>query len=455
MGQGEQVTVLVHGTFANPAYDDPEERLAEPPWWRLTGGDETAADRLQAALEQRDPARAGSVWAPGQDPRDGDLDYRDFVEWSGANRHAVRQRAAQRLSAGLGVLATRRGCTPEDPLEVDYVGHSHGGNIILASLDGVPDNVRPRQVCLLGTPLTWRHIELRFLYLLFLVLIVLPALLGIWSGTFVEDADSGPLWARLIAGVIVLSSMLWLTFAVTRLIRRLTNRRFIGRPAYGPPPGELLARLGGRPAVLFISDEDEADLMMHLGAAPLDAYQALFGVVRPVRAWLRGLRRVLLLPVQAVEILVVRPIAYVIVVPLLEVLLERFGLGFPLWAVLTRNHDMVTWTVRDPYGSAIAKAPIRADDLHQVVKPRPTIPAAAPAAIEHARNRSERELELQRITKLRETLRETATGLVKQVHLSHSGYYKTDMVIDQVADVLAAPDDRLPGIVTRLAQADR
>lgn len=171
MGQGERVTVLVHGTFANPAYDDPEAPFDEPPWWRFSGDpdDPSAADLLQAELARRDPALSAAVWAPGHDPHDGDLAARDFVEWSGLNRHWVRQEAARGLSRGLAELARRRGATPESPLEVDYVGHSHGGNIILDSLEEVPPNVAPRQVCLLGTPLAWQYVELRWLYLLFLL----------------------------------------------------------------------------------------------------------------------------------------------------------------------------------------------------------------------------------------------------------------------------------------------
>ena len=458
MDSDEQVTVLVHGTFANPAYDHADEPFDELPWWRFTGGGEvpSAADHLQAALEARDPSLAGTVWQPGQDSRDGDLGYRDFVEWSGANRHTVRQRAARRLSEHLGVLATRRGCTEHDPLRVNYVGHSHGGNLILESFQDVPENVEPRQVCLLGTPLTWRHTELRFAYLIVLVAFLLPFVATFVWLLFFPDAElqaEGSTDAPLIiTSILFLSAFLWLIFAAARVIRFVTIRRFTGRPAYGPLPDELLATLGGRPAVLFISDEDEADLMMHLGAAPLDAYQALFGVVRPVRTWLQGARQLLLLPVRIFEFVVLRPFAYVALVPLVEVLLERFGLGFPLWSVLVRNYEMVTWTGRDPYGSAIEKALIEADVLQAALKPRPKLPAAAAAPAERPRTRSDRELELERITSLRETLRETLTGLVEQVHLSHSGYYKTETILDEVATVIAASDDELPTVIAELTR---
>mgnify|MGYP001333531678 CR=1 FL=1 len=452
MGQVEQVTVLIHGTFANPAYDDPEVVVDELPWWRSTGddADPATADLLQAALARRDPALAGTVWCPGRDPRDGDLAARDFTEWSGANSHRARQQAARALSQGLGELATRRGCTPESPLEVNYVGHSHGGNIALDSLEDVPANVRPRQVCLLGTPLTWQYVELRFLYVAFLAIFLVPFVLA----TIVEsinptgEAAQDPGWLVALLAVPALAGVfamgLWPVFAVTMFIRRQTIRRSTGRPAYGPPPDQLTATLQGRPVVLFISDEDEADLMMHLGSAPLDAYQALFGLVRPVRTWLSSPKQVLLLPLRVVELLVLRPIAYVIVAPLLEVLLERFGLGFPTWSVLRRNYQMVSWTGRDPYGTALVKARIGADELKVPPRRRPSGAAVAPPPVERPRTRTEREQELERITRLRQTLGETLLGLVQQVHLSHSGYYKTEVVIERVADVIAAPD---PGAV--------
>lgn len=459
MGQGEQVTVLIHGTFANPAYDDPDLPFEEPPWWRSTGdaADPSAADLLQTELEQRDPSLAGTVWCPGRDPRDGDLAARDFTEWSGANRHQVRKRAARALSEGLGELAARRGCTPEAPLEVNYVGHSHGGNIVLDSLEDVPPNVRPRQVCLLGTPLTWQYVELRFLYVLFLVLFVIPISFELIVETIrpTGEAAQDPGWMVALLVVPVLgfgfAVFLWPVFAVTMSIRRVTIRRSTGRPAYGPPPAELAAALRGRPVLLFISDEDEAGLMMHLGAAPLDAYQALFGLVRPVRTWLGSLRQMLLLPLRIVELLILRPVAYVIVAPLLEVLLERFGLGFPLRSVLRRNYQMVSWAGLDPYASVIQKARIDADDLHPATRRRPAVPGAPPP-LDRARTRSERERELARITQLRETLGETLVGLVQQVHLSHSGYYRSEAIISGVADLIAAGDDEVPAVVGGLVR---
>lgn len=456
MSTTEQVTVLVHGTYANPAYDRPDEPLDDPAWWRFGATEEmpSAADHLQTALEAADPSLAGTVWQPGADPRDGSLDYRDFLEWSGANRHTVRVQAARCLSEQLGTVASGRGCTPDEPLEVNYVGHSHGGNIILESLRDVPENVRPRQVCLLGTPLTWRHTELRFVYLLILIAFVLPYLATFAWLLLFPDAElqssgaSNAFW--VVGSILLLSAMLWIGFGVARLIRAVTIRRFAGSPVYGPEADELLATLGGRSAVLFISDEDEADLMMHLGAAPLDAYQALFGPVRPVRTWLRGTKQVLLLPLRVFELVVVRPVAYVVLVPLLEVLLERFGLGFPTRSLLMRNYEMVTWTGRDPYGPAIEKALVEADDLQVPPRPRPKVPDSAAAPVDRPRTRSEREQELERITTLRRTLGEMVAGLIEQVHLSHSGYYRSTTILDQVASVIAASDEDLPAVIAEL-----
>jgi len=68
-------------------------------------------------------------------------------------------------------------------------------------------------------------------------------------------------------------------------------------------------------------------------------------------------------PLRLIELIFNRPFAYAIAVPLLEILLERFGLGFPFRSVMNRNYEMITWTKSDPYAQAIVKVPIDADLL--------------------------------------------------------------------------------------------
>lgn len=440
MSHDEHVTVLIHGTFANvpPEPDDP------PPsrWWRVTERG-LAADRLRVALTEHDPTLGDTVWHAGGDPRDGDMSYEELVEWSSANRHRDRRRAARRLSSSLRTIADRRGCTPEDPLRVNYVAHSHGGNVVLESLKHVePDgNLRPRQLTLLGTPLTWEYLDPRFGYLSILLFFITA-----WVAVEIEYFfDEGVTLEELLVSVALLVGLCWLAFFVIRTLRWFFDRR-PGKPAYGPPPEEIRSLTGGRPVVLFISDEDEADLMLQLGAAPLDTYRAL---VRG-RPSLRGVpfgRKLLFLPVRAAELLLIRPFTYAVAVPLVEILLERFGLGFPLRRVLTHNYEMLTWTRRPLYEDAIEKVSVDAETLEQgqseaaevLVLDAPTAPVA-PSAPPLSPER-------QRIEDLRETLLDTLGGLKRQVHLSHSGYYQSPVIVEQIARVIAARDEDVDAVV--------
>lgn len=117
--------------------------------------------------------------------------------------------------------------------------------------------------------------------------------------------------------------------------------RLPSKPAYGPQPQELRNRVGGRPVVLVIGAQDEADLMMHVGAAPPDPYRALIRG-RPQLRKASPQEAVLFLPDR-----------------LSELVLERFGLGFPTNSVVVRNYEMVTWTDNGQCKGAILKRTIK------------------------------------------------------------------------------------------------
>ena len=131
------VTLVVHGTYA-----------AQAKWWRLgTNGEATFADRLEDELSRR--GLSGTVWKPAL--AEG-LDYSSFA-WSGRNRHRHRIRGASGLSSSLNELAQRVAATPSEPLTVNFVAHSHGGNVVLEALRHLRPNVRVGRIALLGTPL--------------------------------------------------------------------------------------------------------------------------------------------------------------------------------------------------------------------------------------------------------------------------------------------------------------
>ena len=50
-------------------------------------------------------------------------------------------------------FADRGGATAQDPLIVNFVAHSHGGNVVLEALRRLNENVKVNKVVMLGTPL--------------------------------------------------------------------------------------------------------------------------------------------------------------------------------------------------------------------------------------------------------------------------------------------------------------
>ncbi len=457
MEQQEQITVLVHGTFAN--LPPKPGKSALPKWWRRSEVGLTA-DRLQGALEQLQPALADTVWYEGQNADDKDsknkpVTYETSVEWTSENKHKDRVRAAKNLARSLEIVADGRECTPKDPLLVNYVAHSHGGNVVLESLKHLEqDNVQPRQVSLLGTPLIWRRTDLRIGYLgilfLFFYFWILLELEYLTDGRR-DDPDAWSLAGEIIFSVVFVTLLFWIAFGIIWLFRRLSDSSS-GKPAYGPEPDVLKEKLGTRPVVLFISDEDEADLMLQLGAAPLDTYRALIRG-RPSMKKAGLVKKVVLLPIRFIELFFIRPLAYAIVVPLLEILLERFGLGFSFRSVMVRNYEMTTWTPRDPYKQAIERVPIEPEVLEQAQiesdepQEQPQHDASAPLP---AHGASREVSDKERIDELRTTLVATFGGLKDQVHLSHSGYYLAQKIIDDVASVIAASDEEVTSVIAGL-----
>ena len=145
------------------------------------------------------------------------------------------------------------------------------------------------------------------------------------------------------------------------------------------------------------------------------------------------------------ELFYVRPFSYAVVVPLAEIALERFGLGFPLWSVLLHNYEMVTWMGTRTYKETQI---VTSSVAPEVLQPRALNVELTTRRISGAvqtRRRRGTQDDTDRIQALRHTLLETFEGLRKQVHLRHSGYYESQEVIDAVAGAIAAPGAALAG----------
>lgn len=160
---GRTVTLIIHGTFAR-----------DETWWRRgNAGAIEFADRLEAALAAK--GLQNTVWDPVLNHG---FSYDDF-SWSGENRHSQRVKGAKNLCAKLAELAKCMGATIENPLSVNLVSHSHGGNVCLEMLRYLPRTVSINKFVTLGTPLiackpAARLIRFFAAFMVFLLLLWLP-----------------------------------------------------------------------------------------------------------------------------------------------------------------------------------------------------------------------------------------------------------------------------------------
>ena len=408
------VTIIVHGTFA-----------AHETWWQLGGTMPTFADKLEEALTQR--GFAGTVWAPVLKTG---LGYEAF-SWSGENVHRDRVAGARKLAESLRQVARQLGASNGDPLLVNFVAHSHGGNVVLEALRRVDSTVRPRRVVLLGTPLityrpAWRIARLVLAAGLLLTLLgILLFLLTGWT-----TAEGRALFRSeglLIPLGLVLSA--WIFWILARCIDLVVGlvgwpimavrRRWHGQ-AYGPGPKGVRKLLGAHGVVIFTSHQDEADLVLQLAAAPRHLYQDL------VRTW-PWWKRVM-------ELVLLRPFVDELVLASAEILLEHYALGFSWLGTLFFDHEMADLARGRAYPTDV----LRRIDVTEHLIPMLAVQQKAIVfpGIRHALVRAPT---AERRRNLLETLKDVIGYLKEQVRLRHSLYYQSDHVLDRVAASLTDP----------------
>lgn len=444
MGDARETTVFIHGTWAS-----------EETWW-LPGEDDSAADRLETRLQRR--GLSGSVWRGLRDqpdvvdlasePVSKQSAIQNLFTWSGLNSHSDRVNAAGILRTSMERLAEHHGCSPADPLPLHVVAHSHGGNVLLEVLKQPPESVEIRSVSMLGTPLVWRFPTLR---LFWVVLAALWTLLVLISAGLALSQGGASLPSRVLSAGLLLTFGPWLFLALMmmfekaarfakRALAKMRGRRLRGRPAYGPHPKDLAGKLQ-RPILLFRSAEDEADLMMHFGASPRDFYDRYVRRQRPRRGLGVGAA-----VIWVIETLWVRPVAMVLGVPVLEILVERFGLGFNRFNSIRGNYEMVSQRDRDFrfYPESVVRRvdvtttliPALRERLHAGVElelDEISDPDGSGATTEDGiRSHAEHVDELGRAVK------NITAGLKHKFHLRHSLYYTSEAVLDLVADEIAA-----------------
>jgi pimeloyl-ACP methyl ester carboxylesterase len=407
------LTLVLHGTFA-----------AKESWWRLGGsGQPSFADRLENALTAR--GLQGTVWKPALDAG---LTYDTFA-WSGRNLHRERVAGATRIASALRDLASRTAATPGDPITLNLIAHSHGGNVALEVLSRLPESVRVGRVVFLGTPLIYSRPVFRVARFLVIVGLLTMTALGVVAALLVLlFTDQASFYEKLtylgyvLAYVIAVGWLAWLFAAGVDLLARMfrwPRRSAHGSHAYGPKAGTLRSVLGRRPVVLFTSHHDEADLMLQLSVAPRRAYEEW------VRGW--GMFRRLL------EFVFLRPFVIGVVFKITEVALERGALGFSLWKVLWNDYEMENLERRRAY-------PEELFERHDVT---PFLAAALRAEEKHAPNLMPEGLDaglhgVERHThNFRRTLAEVFANIREQIRLRHSAYYKADEIVKRLAETFA------------------
>jgi hypothetical protein len=421
---GTTVTLVIHGTFAGQAA-----------WWRLgNDGQESFADRLERELSRR--GLADTVWkralAEG-------FDYASFA-WSGRNRHGDRVAGAHRLGANLNALAQSVKATPSDPLLVNVVAHSHGGNVVLEALRHLQSNVRVDRMVLLGTPLiTVRPAfrAARFLFSAFLLslvaigLLIIVAELGSYAATgrsiYDHIGEPGQKWVvpAFMPAIVLYAAIFWLTGNALDVVWRLVCR--ILEPlawlrgksrllVYGPSKGTLKTVLRKPPILLLTTHNDEADVLLHVGSAPARLYRDY-------------VRTRFSRPSRLLEFLFLRSLVVGVFLKAVEMLLEVLSLGFSVWRTLVQDFEVASPDERSYYPASLL--------VQERLDIRPNVAALAVAVTAGAGQRDDK---VQGSTLVPRTLdlslEEITTELIRQVRLRHSAYYDNEEVVARVADFL-------------------
>ena len=432
------VTLVIHGTFADQAR-----------WWRLgSEGHVTFADRLEGELSRR--GLSDTVWKPAL--AEG-FNYPSF-SWSGLNRHRDRVRGARRLSSSLNQFAQRVQATTGDPLTVNFVAHSHGGNVVLEALRHLKTNVRVGRVALLGTPLVtvrpafriarfvFSTILLALLFLFFmLVLFYLGSLLSPGHSFEAErliERGGQSVRERVGIGSVLLFPLAliaygWFFWACGNLLDvawRIMCRvcepiAWIRGKAralvYGPSPGKLATILGGRPILLVTSHNDEADLLLQVGSAPARLYREYVATKLSV-------------PVRLLEFAFLRPFTLGVFLKAIEIFLEVLSLGFSVWRALVQDFEVAS-LAGQPYYQAHLLVQERSD-----VHPRTGTVAGLVADPTGHDGRIESSAGPD--ISLRLSLQEVTEELKRQIRLRHSTYYEDDATIVRVAEFLTGAEVR-------------
>jgi len=418
------ITIIIHGTFA-----------ADENWWKLgTDGEVTFANRLERTLSKRGSAK--TVWQPALD---NDLTYESF-SWSGENRHHSRMIGAKKIASSLRILANKIGATSSSPLMVNFIAHSHGGNVVLEVLKQLDKNIHPRKVILLGTPLIAFKPALRIFriisaYAIFTILVLIGLFLMLQILSFVmntkildlQNIDGWYLIMILLMSVILYG---WILSFVAKIgdliwglifspIKFITGR--IMRQAYGPSTMNLKKIMREKPISLFTSYGDEADLILHLTSAPRHLY------IEHIEQKWKLVARIL-------ERIFLRPMVVGLFLRVLEIIFERCALGFSWLRVLFFDYDMADLKNGKEYPDSIFK---RVDVTNEVDTTELDSAAQSIHKSMILKRKTQNVTGVKRRTEsLRQTITEVGENIMHQIKLRHSLYYQNDGVLKKIVEAL-------------------
>jgi len=484
-GSGKVVTLIIHGTFAEGEK-----------WWRLGAeGEDTFADKLEAALARR--GLAWTVWRPALGKG---LGYEDF-SWTGRNRHGDRMKAAKKLRRGLAALAEKVGATRGDPITVNLVAHSNGGNVVLETLRSLPPGVRVGRVAMLGTPLLAMRPSLRILRLFIAMLLLLTVLVlwidvGLWlvdlltPGSLVR-AEGLPEWGygpRLLlvaAGATALygaltSALTMIGDTIWRAVLYPFQAAWAAWVLIGGFAAEMVAAVvypslyrpdlfGAALLLLFsvpviarsswrwsqrvygpataaleraLRDEPAVLFTSHYDEAALllqfsNAPERLY--VAEVRHRLRQAGGPLAWLLRIVEYVAIRSAVVGLLLKAVEVVFERLALGFGLFRLLFFEYGLADLEKGSAYP---ADSIVRRVDVTEELKPTVAV-MPDPLGLDPRRGVDElRELAPhvgdRHAATLRETLVEVIEYLKAQIRFRHSLYYESPAVVERVAALFTA-----------------
>ena len=330
--------------------------------------------------------------------------------------------------------ADRSGATKDQPIVLNIVAHSHGGNVALEMLKWLPDTYFMNRLVMLGSPnyavrpsFRVGRVLIAATYAFLIPLTVgamLYALYRVLEGTFqIEEALylAGAVIAVVVLNwlvifVALLGDMFWHPFG--RLLAHFSGRR--GPAVYGPPQTRLVRTIGAGRIFNLISRHDEASVLLRAMAAPGLLYKS---AVAGEGNWLKW----------AFKKIFSEPILRFLIFKASETIGEVYALGFSWYRVLLYDYDVARKEF--PYSNKMVE---RIDVTEQIAKAAEHIKPSHAHMVWDPRNHTELGTGQDMVNTFQEDKDTVASFLQSQMKLIHSLYYQDSQIIKLVAQLVVS-----------------